>query len=268
MPDKAGFAMIGFGAIGAEIAATLNRIGEADTCKAILVRPGRSAPKPVFDVEALIATAPSVVLECAGHGAITDYGPAVLRAGIDLVISSVGALADPALRDHLHAAEQAGGGRALLPAGAIAGLDGLAAARLMGIDHVTYTSYKPPHAWAGTAAEQVLDLGHAEPERVFFEGNAREAALSYPKNANVSVAIALAGIGMERTRVRLVSSRLVTDPVGLIEAEGPFGRFHFDIFARAAPDNPKTSALTAYSLLQCARLGNGLPIFRLLSDVI
>jgi aspartate dehydrogenase len=134
------------------------------------------------------------------------------------------------------------------------------AARLAGLDEVIYTSFKPPHAWRGTAAEQVLDLNHSEPEREFFSGTAREAALAYPKNVNVGVAIALVGLGMDQTWVRLVSSRNVTDPLGRIEARGAFGHFRFDIFARAAADNPKTSALTAYSILQCARLGGALPI--------
>jgi hypothetical protein len=60
---------------------------------------------------------------------------------------------------------------------------------------------------------------------------------------------------MDATRVRLVSSRNVTDPLGRIEARVAFGYYRFDIFARAAPDNPKTSPLTAYSILQCARVG-------------
>jgi aspartate dehydrogenase len=79
----------------------------------------------------------------------------------------------------------------------------------------------------------------------------------------VAITVGLCGLGVDATRVRLVSSRKVTDPLGLIEAEGAFGRFTFDIFARAAASNPKTSALTAYSLLQCARLGIGLDAFAL-----
>ena len=50
----------------------------------------------------------------------------------------------------------------------------------------------------------------------------------------------------------------------LIEASGAFGSFEFDVFARASPRNPKSSALTAYSLLQCGRLGLGLPAFAFL----
>lgn len=255
--------MIGYGAIGGEIAGALDRLGESGRLVATLVRPGRAAPASVHDIDALIAAAPGVVIECAGHQAVRDHVPILLHAGIDCIVSSVGVLADAALASELVQAERLGGGRLLLPAGAIAGLDGLVAAALAGIDRVTYTSYKPPHAWMGTAAEQTVDLDDPADEQFFFEGSAREAAAAYPKNANVAVAIGLAGIGLERTRVRLVSSRLVADPLGVIDAEGAFGRFHFDILALATPTNPKTSALTGYSLLQCARLGGGWPIANL-----
>lgn len=251
--------MIGFGAIGREVMAALARLGETTAMRAVLVRPGREAPNAVHHVRDLIEARPRVVLECAGHAAVREFAAPLLRAGIDVIISSVGVLADDEIRNDLLDAER-GGGRALLPAGAIAGLDGLLAARLAGLDEVTYTSFKPPHAWRGTAAEQVLDLNHVEPEREFFAGSAREAALAYPRNVNVGVAIALAGLGLDATRVRLVSSRKLTDPLGRIEASGAFGHFRFDIFARAAADNPKTSALTAYSILQCARLGGALPV--------
>ena len=112
----------------------------------------------------------------------------------------------------------------------------------------------------------MLDLDHREDERVFFEGSAREAAAAYPKNANAAVSIGLCGLGMDETTVRLVSSRKVTDPRGRIEAEGAFGRFDFDIFARATAGNPKSSMLTAYSLLQCVRLRLGVPVFALRVD--
>ncbi|MDV3455362.1 aspartate dehydrogenase [Sphingomonas sp. HF-S4] len=266
MPATTRIAMIGYGAIGMEIAGALARLGEAGNPVATLVRPGRQAPRGVHDVEALIAARPDVVIECAGHQAVRDYVPALLDAGIDCIVSSIGVLADPEMSGALAAAERDGGGQLLLPAGAIAGLDGLVAAALAGIDTVTYTSYKPPYAWRGTLAETVIDLDDPASEQIFFEGSARDAAAQYPKNANVSVAVGLAGIGIDRTRVRLVSSRAVGDPMGVIEAEGAFGRFRFDILALASRSNPKTSALTGYSLLQCARLGIGLPLAHLGMD--
>jgi aspartate dehydrogenase len=64
----------------------------------------------------------------------------------------------------------------------------------------------------------------------------------------------------------LISSHKVSDPLGVIEAEGACGRFRFESFAHAAPNDPKTSLLTAYSLLQCARLGQGLPVLDLMES--
>ena len=254
--------LIGFGAIGAEITGALDRLGEADRLVATLVRPGREAPCCVTSVDALIAAGPDVVIECAGHEAARAYVPALLAAGIDCILSSVGALTDAEFTEAARAGAS-GRGRLLLPAGAVAGLDGLAAAALAGLDRVTYTSYKPPHAWRGTHAEAVVDLDASYDEHLLFEGSAREAAARYPKNANVALAVGLAGIGVDDTRVRLIASRKVTDPLGVIEADGRFGHFRFEILALASPTNPKTSALTAYSLLQCARLGGGWPVFAL-----
>ena len=130
-------------------------------------------------------------------------------------------------------------------------------------DTATYCCYVRESGQPFMTPNALVDarLGsHPAREQVFFEGTAREAAAAYPKNANVSVAVGLAGIGLDRTRVRLVSSRAVADPLGVIEAAGAFGRFRFEILALASPSNPKTSALTGYSLLQCARLGGAWPV--------
>jgi aspartate dehydrogenase len=255
--------IIGYGALGQEMVRTFDRLGEAASVAAVLVRPGRAdrdrALNWVTDAAGMIAAAPTVVAECAGHGAVAEYGPALLEAGIDVIVSSVGCLADEATSARLRQAER-GGGKVLIPAGAVAGLDGLLAARLAGLRRVRYDSFKPPHAWRGTRAETVIDLDRPDDEQVFFEGTAREAARDYPKNANVAAAVAFAGIGLDRTRVRLISSRRVTDPLGVIEAEGEFGSFRFEVLARASA-NPKSSALTAHSLVQCARRGLAFPAF-------
>src|SRR5690606_989292 len=175
--------LIGYGAIGAEIGAGLQRLGESARLVGVLVRPGRDAGPftPVHDPAALLARGPHVVIEAAGHGAVAEYGPPILEAGIDLTITSTGALADRAVVARLAAAER-GGGRLKIAPGAVAGLDGLLAARLGGLSAVTYTSLKPPHAWRGTAAEQTVDLDDRAEELILFEGSAREAALAFPKN--------------------------------------------------------------------------------------
>lgn len=256
-------ALIGYGSIGQSIAGHLTAQNNPDELVGVLVRtagPAREGTAFVTRIEDLLELRPTVVIEAAGHEAIQTHGPLILRSGIDLVVSSVGALASQELTDGLIEAQSAGAGHVRIPSGAVAGLDGLIAARIAGLDHVLYTSYKPPNAWRGTVAERTIDLDHGDDEVTFFEGSARTAARQFPKNANVSAAIALAGIGFDRTHVRLVSSRKVSGPLGVIEASGNFGWFDFKIFAHAFPGNPKTSMLSAYSLLQTARFGVGIPL--------
>ena len=256
-------ALIGYGAIGQRIVARLEEEDALDLLDGVLVRsrPETDPGVPVwYDAREMIAVEPDIVIEAAGHEALRAIGPAVVASGADLVVAAVGALADEEFSRELRQAAR-GGARTIVPSGAVAGLDGLVAARTAGLERVTYSSYKPPHAWRGTLAEQAIDLDHAEDEVVFFTGSAREAALHYPQNANVGAAVSIAGLGLDETRVRLISSREVADPLGVIEAEGAFGRFRFECLAKASPANPKTSAITADSLLACARLGIGIPAF-------
>ena len=256
-------ALIGYGAIGQAIVARLREEDALDLLDGILVRsrPGTDPGVPVWcDAREMIAAEPDIVIEAAGHEALRAIGPAVVESGADLIVAAVGALADEKFSRELREAAR-DSARVIVPPGAVAGLDGLVAARTAGLERVTYSSYKPPYAWRGTLAERVIDLDHAEDEVVFFTGSAREAALRYPQNANVGAAVSIAGLGLDETRVRLISSRKIEDPLGVIEAEGAFGSFRFECLARASPANPKTSAITADSLLACARLGIGIPAF-------
>jgi aspartate dehydrogenase len=250
------FALIGFGAITSHMVSSLIARNELGRLCGVLDRPGRARivhvdgkPIPIVDrIDDLLRMQPDIVGECAGHGAVSDYGEAVLRNGIDLVVASVGALADERVMHSLKAAAGSGGGRLLVPSGAVGGIDGLLAARNAGLTSATYTSAKPPVAWKGTPAERVLDLDAQTSANTFFVGSAREAAIQYPKNVNIGATVAFAGLGLDRTRVQLVADPALTAPLGIIEAEGEFGRFRFETLAFASPANPKTSVLTAYSM--------------------
>src|SRR5690606_34624506 len=139
----------------------------------------------------------------AGHEALSQYGVAALNQGSDLVIVSIGALAHDDLWQELQAA--ATRSKIILPAGAVAGIDALSAARRGGLDAVSYSARKPP---ASLSSELPSDR-----ETIVFEGSAREAALKFPKNANVAATIALAGIGFDATRVRIVADPGVTENI-------------------------------------------------------
>lgn len=249
--------IIGFGAIGGTLLRAL-RTEPPDTAEVVgvLVREGgvaraRAALPPevavTSDVAAFLALGPQVVAECAGHAGLAAHGPRVLEAGCDLVVAAVGALADRDLEAALRAAA-ARGGRIVIPAGAVGGLDALGAARRAGLERVRYVARKAPAAWVGTAAERTVDLAAVRDPVVVFAGTARAAALAFPQNANVVAAVALAGLGFERTEVTLMADPQATGNRHLVEAEGAFGSLSVAVEGRTLPDNPKTSLLAPYSL--------------------
>ncbi len=250
--------VIGYGAIGKAVVTRLPEHAPGATLVGLLVRESRvaelgrsvAAAVPVAGtLEAALSLRPDIVVECASHRALRDYGPAFLTAGADLVVASVGALADRNLLETLVAAATASGAQVIVPSGAIGGMDALAAARIGGLERVTYTSRKPPRAWKGTAAEAVCDLDAVRKATILYRGTAAQAALTYPQNANVAATIALAGLGMDGTDVSLIADPALSGNVHMIKAEGAFGSCEIVMRGKPMPTNPKTSALTAMSLV-------------------
>jgi aspartate dehydrogenase len=248
--------LIGCGGIAQDAVAVLRAAGCSIEFAGALCRPGRAAKAraalpgiPIVEsLDGLLARDPRLIAELAGQGAVADYGPAVLRRGVDLLVISIGALAEPKLLEGLKAAARAGSSRILLPAGAIGGIDAIAAMRLGGLDAVRYRSRKPPAAWRGSPAEKVADLDKLTSRTVLYRGSAGEAALLYPQNANVAAAVALAGLGFDATEVELVADPAAPGNVHEIEAEGAAGRFAIQLQGKPSRTNPKTSALAAFSV--------------------
>ena len=204
----------------------------------------------VHTLAELLAFAPDVVVECAGHSAVAAHAVAVLEAGFDLIIVSTGSLADAALWDSVRAAAERSTACVKLVAGALPGIDALSAAKLAGLTKVALRSTKPPQAWKGTPAEKTHNLDAITTPTMIFSGNARQAALTFPKNANVAATAALAGLGFEATTVELVADPGVTQNVHRLEAEGAFGSMTLQINANPSPDNPKTSHIAALAIMR------------------
>ncbi|MBZ9719280.1 aspartate dehydrogenase [Mesorhizobium sp. AD1-1] len=253
--DRRRIAVIGFGAMVRSLQASFRRSGNHFEVAATLV-PREFAPAPselggvrLFnDVADLIDWHPSLVVECASHDAVRDFVPALLRKGIDTIIVSVGSLSDKTLLDSLEAAATKGGSRLTAVSGAIGGLDVLRSARSAGLSSVAYTGTKPPNAWTGTPAADAVDLASLCQPTVIYKGNAEQAARLYPKNANVTAAVALAGIGFEATSVVLIADPDATTNLHRVEATGAFGSFSIELQNKPLPDNPKTSWLAALSI--------------------
>lgn len=249
-------ALIGYGAISTKILnATAN---DADPRIAqLLVRPARvteiqqKVPDKVDVISQVADLADDIhyVVECAGHDAVRAYAAKILERGIDFGIISVGALADPALFQQLETACQEGKARLCILSGAIGGIDALSAAR-GGLNKVSYSARKPPMSWSGSPAENSHNLSAITEPTVLFSGSAREAALQYPKNANVVATVALAGIGFERTDVTLWADPAATGNSHEICATGAEFDLRYQTTGAALAANPKTSALTALSAIR------------------
>lgn len=210
------------------------------------------AVRVVSEVDEL-SKAPDFAIECAGHGALHGVVPQLLRRGIDTIVASIGAFAEPGLPEMLEQAAAEGNAQLVLVSGAIPGIDALSAAANTRLENVSYVGRKPPSGWFGTPAEDQVDLASLAQATVIFEGSARDGALLFPRNANVAAAVALAGVGFDRTQVQLIADPAVDCNIHRLTARGEFGELDVTVAARPLAANPKTSALAAYSIIHAAR---------------
>lgn len=251
--------IIGFGAIGQEVADALLRVPGADYSVVVLMRrpdlPVRFEERlsATYTVADFLAMQPDIIVEAAGQAAVREYGFAITETGIPFVVSSIGAFADEALHSDMIRRISARGGRILLPTGAIGGLDYIRAIAGLPDARVTYVSRKPPAAWRdelhklGRTPEDVAE------EVVLFEGNAMEAAQRYPKNLNVAATLAVAGLGMERTGVTVMIDPAISVNIHEVEVESCAGIARFRFENLPSEKNPKTSMVTALSVISAVR---------------
>lgn len=246
--------LIGFGGIGRAVLETLtDQLSAEPPLTGILVQAieNQSANLPfVTDISEFLGRQPRLVVECAGHAAVRDYGEKVLSSGADLIVVSTGALAHPELLASLRLAAREAGSRLIIPAGAVGGIDALRAARLAGIASVRYRGRKPPRAWQGSSAAESIDLDRLEEPTVIYRGTAREAALAFPKNSNVVATVALAGCGFDDTQVELIADPSVTSNIHEIDVRAESGDFTIALTGKPSASNPRTSMLTAYSIVR------------------
>lgn len=250
-------ALIGWGAINRRVAELLaSRVPEHVAIVAIGVRDAArvtAAPanaRILTQPEGLAAFDLDVALEAASRDAVAPWGEWALRRARAFVVASTSAFCDTGLLERMIRLAEAQGSQLILPAGALAGIDALAAASILQLDSVVHRIVKPPSAWRGTAAESLATLQDLTRAVTFYSGTAREAAARFPKNANAAVISALAGIGLDRTRVELCADPDARDNVHLLSVAGAFGKLEIRIENRPLAGNPKSSEMTALSLVR------------------
>lgn len=207
-------------------------------------------PPPYLSLPELIAAA-DLIIEAAGGSVVPELAEKVFAAGKDLMVISVGALLD---HPEIIEKSRKTGCRLYCPSGAIAGLDGIKSASVGEITHVTHTTRKPPDGLEGAPylIERGISLVGLKEEKEIFSGSAREACRGFPANVNVTAAVSLAGIGPERTRVRILAVPGLARNCHDIDVEGEFGllRVHIE---NVPSENPKTGKLTALSIIRAIR---------------
>jgi aspartate dehydrogenase len=189
-----------------------------------------------------------IIIEAAGHHALQLYGEKVLSSGSDLIILSVGALANQDFYKDLQAAATINNKQMIIPSAAIAGLDRIAAGVLGEIEEITLITRKQPKSWYGTIAEEKVDLETISEPFCIFDGNARDAAKLFPENVNVSAALSIAGIGFEKTKVQVYVDPTIYMNTHTIVAKGFFGQMEISIQNKPYKQNPKSSPIVAMSV--------------------
>jgi len=231
--------VIGCGAIGTLIAKAVEQktvkcdelilydynVGKAEQLKKSL----RFHATVVASVDEMLTLQPAVIVEAASQQAAMEYVNRILEADVDLIVMSTGALLGlDAKSNKIH-----------VPSGAIGGLDAISSAALAGIGEVVLTSRKNPEA---------LEMGNKEAQ-IVYEGSAEEAVRLFPREMNVAATLALA-VKPAKVEVQVISDPKVQRNVHEIQVKWRFGEMFLRFANDPHPENPRTSALAAWSAIK------------------
>ena len=259
-----GIGLLGCGAIGTEIAGSLNAgsVGNArlvavfDQMPEAVAALAEQQPETVSghtDFHKFLAVPGlEMVLECASPAAVRAHAEAVLSSNKDLMILSSGALTDTSLFQRLCSLAEQRGLRLIIPSGALGGIDALKATRGH-LDEVTLTTTKPPDGLKGAPGYKDWESVEITEPQVIFEGSAIEAIQLFPANVNVGATLSLVSLGPHKTIVKVVADPCSPGNVHEIHARGDFGVMRFTMENRPHDRNPRTSYLAMLSAIETLR---------------
>lgn len=231
--------IIGCGAIGTLIAKAVEKgivtcdkliLYDLDEAKAEKLRKSLRAPTLVVgSLDEMIHLKPTVIVEAASQQAAREYAGKIVDSNIELIIMSVGALLGSGMKSSkIH-----------IPSGAIGGLDAISSADLAGVDEVVLTTRKSP---------KTLDMNNEE-EKLVYSGGPKEAVRRFPREMNVAATLALT-VQPEKVKVKVISDPTVDRNVHEIKVKWKHGDMFLRFSNEPHPENPKTSALAAWSAIK------------------
>ncbi len=264
MPKKR-VGLVGCGTIGSQLAISVDsdKIPNASLVALFDVAEGNlqnlksklhSSPEAYSDFGRFLASGADIAVEAASQDAVRSFGKSILEEGKDMMVMSVGALADGTFLSELLQAAAKRGCRIYVPTGAIAGIDAIRSVRHL-LDSVMLTTTKSPKALAGAPFFETskIKLDDIAKSTVIYEGAAAEAVRAFPANVNVAAVLSLAGIGVDKTKVRIVADPEAATNRHEIAAIGSFGEIRIMVSNVPSPGNPKTSFLAVLSAIECLR---------------
>ena len=263
-------AIIGCGAIGREIALSIDAkkipncklsiLFDIDSLKLeSLYKELLTKPSSTFnDFNVLVASKDyhnvSLVIEAASIKAAQAYMTTILKQGKDIMIMSIGAFSDPVFYEDIIKLLTDNDSNVFLPSGAIGGADIIRSVKDY-IDEITIVTTKSNKSLRGAPYfyHNEIDIDTINEKKVIFDGNAVNAIKEFPSNVNISALVSLAGIGFEKTRVKIVVDPNIINNQHEIQVKWKFGSFQIKVDNMPSPDNPKTSYLAILSAIECLR---------------
>jgi len=251
--------LVGCGTIGSEIAKAVDKdfknradlvaISDIDAGKAAFLRRQLKKKPAIVNIDELIKKS-GLIIEAASAKISGQVAKKAILGKKDVIIMSVGGVVNN-YADLFNLAKRKAS-KIYLPSGAICGLDGVKSASLGKIHKAELTTRKRPLALMGAPfiKKNKIDLTKIKSEKVIFNGSAKEAIAGFPKNINVSCALSLAGIGPQRTKVKIIVSPNYTKNMHEIQIEGEFGKLITKTENVPSPNNPKTSYLAVLSAIR------------------
>jgi aspartate dehydrogenase len=162
-----------------------------------------------------------------------------------LLMSGGGLTTSPQLLKKIFSSQN----RYYLPSGAIPGIDGLLAAKESKLEEVTLTTSKSLKSLQGAPFFDAHPKAarFSGPKKTIFQGNVSQAIRHFPKNLNVAALLAITGLGVNKTKVRVIAHKKLAQNIHEIHIKSGAGSMTIQTKNFPHPDNPRTSGLAIYS---------------------
>lgn len=187
-----------------------------------------------------------LIIEAASGEVAAKVTPAVLQTAKQILVLSVGGLIQPGVWQKINRIKT---GRLWVPSGAIAGIDGLCAAKEAGIQSVKLITRKPVAGLLGAPFFEKKKFPKLTGKKAVcvFKGTALSAIRAFPQNVNVAAVLSLASMGPKSTYVEVWTSKAYRKNTHEIEIEARSGTIRIEVQNIPSHLNPKTSALAVYA---------------------